>query len=132
MAFRNVVNGISVYAAAALIVACASQPASSPAPSSPAPVTAAPAPADTAANEKDTAAKLEKRFQDAARGYKVVQKDNKTLYCKREKQMGSTIPTLNCMTEAQLRNQVESMEEYRNRARNSSRCTTGVGCGAGG
>jgi hypothetical protein len=84
-----------------------------------------------AKTEKDTADALEKKFQEAARSYKVVERDGKTLYCKREKVMGSTIPTLQCLTEAQLRNQVESMEDARQRMRNSSKCTLGAGCGAG-
>ena len=33
------------------------------------------------------------------KGYKVVQRDGQTLYCKREKVIGSTIPTMQCMTE---------------------------------
>ncbi len=78
------------------------------------------------------AAALEKKFQDAARGYKIVQRDGKTLYCKRERVLGSTIPTMQCMTEAQLRNQVETMDELRGRMRNSARCTPGAGCSTGG
>jgi hypothetical protein len=128
MAIKNVFLGLSLSVCAALLAACASQPAAAPAPTPAAQATPAP---NSAVTEKDTASAMEKRFQDAARSYKVVQKDGKTLYCKREKQIGTTIPTMNCMTESQLRNQVETMEEYRNRARNSSRCTHGVGCGAG-
>jgi hypothetical protein len=43
--------------------------------------------------------------------------EGKTYYCKREKVIGSTIPTLQCITESQLRNQVETMEELRGRMR---------------
>ena len=35
---------------------------------------------------------LEKKFQDAARSYRTVQKDGKTMYCKSEKPINSTIP----------------------------------------
>jgi alpha/beta superfamily hydrolase len=136
MATQKWFSGFSFGVIALMLTACATQPAESPAQSSsnpapPAAATSSPPAPNSAAAENDTAAAMEKRFQDAARGYKVVQKDGKTLYCKREKQIGTTIPTMNCMTESQLRHQVETMEEYRNRARNSSRCTHGVGCGAG-
>jgi Skp family chaperone for outer membrane proteins len=116
----------------ALLTACASQPAAPTAPpaaSAPAPVGAA-AP-QSAATEKDTAVTLEKKFQDAAKSYRVVEKDGKTLYCKREKVIGTTIPTNVCLTESQLRNQVEAMEDQRERMRNNGRCTLGAGCGSG-
>lgn len=129
MAYRKVIVGLSLALGAALLAACASQPAAEPA-HPPAAAASNSAPSSAVA-EKDAAGAMEKRFRDAARGYKTVQKDGKTLYCKREKRIGTTIPTMNCLTEAELRTQVEMMEEYRNRARNSSRCTHGAGCGAG-
>ena len=113
---------------ATLFAGCASQPAGKP--SVEAPVSAeiqTPAPADT-----ESANLLEKKFQEAAKGYKVVEKDGRTLYCKREKVIGSTIPTLQCMTEAQLRLQVENMEDLRGRMRNSAKCTLGRSGGGGG
>jgi hypothetical protein len=128
MAYRKLIVGFSAAVGAALLTACASQPQPAPAQPVATPATAAPS---SAAAEKDTASALEKRFRDAARSYKTVQKDGKTLYCKREKRIGTTIPTMNCLTESELRTQVEMTEEYRNRARNSSRCTHGAGCGAG-
>lgn len=127
MEFRNIVIALGLAASSTLLAACASGPATPAAPAK----TAAPAPAAAATAEADTAAGLEKKFQEAARGYKVVQKDGKTLYCKREKVMGSTIPTLQCITEAQLRNQVESTDEMRQRMRNRSGCALS-GCGGGG
>ncbi len=134
--YPSVALGVCV----ALLAACASQPAAeanvtaaAPAPAVAAPAAASAAKAAPAAQtEADTADALEKKFQDAAKGYKVVQRDGQTLYCKREKLIGSTIPTLQCMTESQLRNRVENMDEYRERMRNSSKCTLGAGCGAGG
>jgi hypothetical protein len=128
-----------------LVAACASQPASQTAPSAtPAPAASAAkatasAPAAPAAAaspeakpEADAAAALEKKFQEAARSYRAVQKDGKTMYCKKERPVNSTIPRVQCITEAQLRLQVEQMEQTRDRLRNSSRCTMGAGCGAGG
>jgi hypothetical protein len=133
MASSKLVVSLSLTLGVALLTACASQPASPPAASaSTTPAAAASNAPSSAAAEKDTASAMEKRFQDAARSYKTVQRDGKTLYCKREKRIGTTIPTMNCLTEAELRTQVETMEDYRNRARNSSRCTHGAGCGAGG
>jgi hypothetical protein len=82
--------------------------------------------------EGDAATLAEKKFQEAARSYKQVQRDGQTMYCKKEKPMGSTIPRLQCISESQLRVEVEQMEETRQRMRNNSRCTTGAGCGAGG
>lgn len=131
MSSGNRIRVVVACLGVAALAGCATAPVAAPTSSSAAAPAATPPPGDSAA-EKDTAAALEKRFQDAARSYKVVQKDGKTMYCKREKLIGTTIPTLNCLTEAQLRNQVEAMDEYRNRARNTGRCTQGVGCGAGG
>jgi hypothetical protein len=102
--------------AAALLTACASQPDAPP---------AADAALPAVQTEAEAAQQLEKKFQEAARGYKVVERDGRTLYCKREKVLGSTIPTTQCMSEAQLRLQVENMEELRGRMRNSAKCTLG-------
>jgi hypothetical protein len=124
-----------------LVAACASQPASQPAPEAAPAAKAAPAasaaPPAAAASpeakpEADAAAALEKKFQEAARSYRAVQKDGKTMYCKKERPVNSTIPRVQCITESQLRLQVEQMEQTRDRMRNSSRCTMGAGCGAGG
>jgi hypothetical protein len=131
MSINKFVPSLALGICVALLSACASQPAATEAPvaKAPAPVAAAAAtPAPAAQTESDTAAALEKKFQDAARGYKVVERDGKTLYCKREKVIGSTIPTMQCLTESQLRNQVENMDEMRERMRSSSKCTLGRGC----
>jgi hypothetical protein len=139
--FRSALIATGVF----LMLACASQPASNGAAATaqPAmPVTPAAAaspvspvspvsPAAEARTEADAATQLEKKFQEAAKGYKVVQKDGKTLYCKRERVIGSTIPTLQCITEAQLRLQVEQMDDLRQRMRSSARCTLGPGCSGG-
>lgn len=109
-------------AAAALLGGCASQPTGLP-------------PAEARA-EGDAVQRLEKQFQEAAKSYKLVQKDGRTLYCKREKVIGSTIPTTQCLTEPQLRLQVENMDELRDRVRTTNRCallrTGGGGRGCGG
>ncbi len=117
----------STTLATALLAACASQPEAPPAAA-----VAQSAALPAVQTEAETAQQLEKKFQDAARGYKVVERDGRTLYCKREKVLGSTIPTMQCMTEAQLRLQVENMEELRGRMRNSAKCTMGRSGGGGG
>jgi hypothetical protein len=136
MAIKTILLSFSLGFGAALLGACASQPAQAPA-TNPAPTAPASAPApaaNSAATETEahTANAMEKRFQEAARGYKVVQKNGKTMYCKREKLIGTTIPTMNCISEAELRTQVENMEDYRQRARSSGRCVRGpAGCKGG-
>jgi hypothetical protein len=135
MPFKNSFCSLILAAAVVSVMGCAAQPSAPGAPAArPANTAAIPpvSPADEARTEADAASALEKKFQEAAKGYKVVQKDGKTMYCKREKVIGSTIPTMQCITESQLRNQVETMEELRGRMRNSGRCTLGPGCGAGG
>jgi len=81
--------------------------------------------------EQQTAAALDQKFQDAAKGYTKLMKDGVLLFCKRSKDIGSNLPTVKCITEAQLRNQVETMDDYRERRRNAAKCTHGVGCSAG-
>jgi len=132
MAFKHVLTTLTTAFCVLLLTACASQP-STPATPAPTPATApATTEAVTSANagktETDTAAALEKKFREAAKGYKVVQKNGKTLYCKREKVIGSTIPTMQCLSEAQLRLQVEQMDDLRERMRTGAKCTLSRGC----
>src|SRR4051812_22550204 len=145
MSFRKTFIASLAAAGIGFIAGCASDPATQKAPAEPA-AAAAPAAAGAPANtatpvspaaeartEADAAAQLERKFQEAAKGYKIVQRDGKTMYCKKEKVIGSTIPTLQCITEAQLRLQVEQMDDLRQRMRNNAHCTLGpTGCGAGG
>jgi len=133
MAFNKVVLSLCAGICLVVLAACASTPvtpAAAPAnTATPAttPPTSTTAPAMT---EAQTATLMEKKFQEAARGYKTVQKDGKTMYCKRERVIGTTIPTMQCMTESQLRRQVESTEELKNRMRRGGGpCVqTGGGC----
>jgi hypothetical protein len=109
-----------------LLVACASTPEQ-----------AAPAaepekkPVWSMATETETAAALDQKVQEAAQGYVKLKKDGVLLFCKKRKEIGSNIATIQCITEAQLRNQVETMEDYRQRRRDAAKCTHGVGCSAG-
>ena len=148
MALKTFTRTVLLAAGVSLLAACASQPADAPASSAPvsAPDSAPAAPATSAAPvaaaaaaespeakpEADAASLAEKKFQEAARSYRMVQKDGKTMYCKKEKPINSTIPRMQCISESELRLQVEQMDELRDRMRNSSRCVRGPGCSAGG
>jgi len=134
MAFKKSVLSLSIGLSAALLVACASQPAPEAAATPAKAVAPAAAAVDPAAKstEGDTASAMEKKFQDAARSYKTVQKDGKTMYCKRERVIGSTIPTMQCLTETQLRNQIEATEELKKRMRRGGGpCVQTGGCAGG-
>ena len=123
----------SPAAAPAVPPAVNATPAEAAKPVTPAPAaTSAPAATPEAKAESDAASNLEKKFQEAARSYRKVEKNGETMYCKKEKPINSTIPRLQCITESQLRLQVEQMDDLRDRMRNSSRCTLGPGCSAGG
>jgi hypothetical protein len=83
------------------------------------------------ATEAEVAAALDKKFEEAAKSYVKLKKDGVVVFCKRYRVIGSNISTIQCITEAQLRNQVETMDDYRERQRAGGKCTLGVGCGAG-
>jgi heme A synthase len=139
MTFKNLFVSLALGASTVIIAACATEPAASQSAAAPV-AAAAPAvaavpvatPSGAAVAESDAASAMEKKFRDAARSYKVVQRDGKTMYCKREKVIGSTIPTMQCLTEAQLRIQVENTEELKRRMnRGGGPCVqTGGGCGS--
>src|SRR5688572_3213328 len=89
MAFEKLMGTVLLAAGVSLVAACASSPADVPAPA-PAPVAAA----AEAMPEADAATLAEKRFQEAARSYRKVDKDGKTMYCKKESR--STAPFRAC------------------------------------
>lgn len=111
--------------AATLLAACASKPPES------APTAEKSKPVWSAATEAETAAALDARFQEAARSYVKLKKDGVLMFCKKQREIGSNIPTIHCLTEAQLRERVERMEEYRSRQRDIGKCPHGpLGCRA--
>jgi hypothetical protein len=114
------------FLCAALMAGCASGPEQNSAPAEP-----EKKPVWAVATEAETAAALDRKFQEAAKGYVKLKKDGVMMFCKKRREIGSNIPTIHCLTEAQLRNQVETMEEYRQRRREAAKCTQGVGCSAG-
>jgi membrane-bound lytic murein transglycosylase len=138
---------LTAFGMAALLAACASSPPpATPAAGTPATATASSAqPAKKApvgqtqhkwsmATEEEVAAELDKKFEVAAKQYTKLKRDDQIMYCKRYKDMGSMIPTLHCLTEAQLRQQVEDSDVARDRMRQTmGKCNQapGVGCSAG-
>ena len=129
-----------------ILAACASPPpAAAPAASAttasappPAAETAAPAGQTrykwSRATEADVAAQLDKKFEEAAKSFVQLKRNDQLMFCKKYKEMGSTIRTLHCITEAELRKQVEDSDELRANMRNKmGRCTGGqpVACSAG-
>jgi len=70
------------------------------------------------ATEAEVAAQLDKKFQDAAKYFVRLKRNDQLMFCKSYREMGSTIRTLHCITEAELRKQVEDSDEVRNQIRN--------------
>jgi len=97
---NRVFRSVLLAAGVVLLAACASQPAST--------LGAAAVPATAPA----TTPLLERKFQQAARNYLKFQHEGQTVYCKR----GATrsLPYTDCITESQLRLQVENFERSRN------------------
>ena len=72
------------------------------------------------------AAALDRKFEDAAKYYVQLKRNDQLMFCKKYKEMGSSIRTLHCITEAELRKQVEDSEELRSQMRNRvGKCTAG-------
>jgi hypothetical protein len=85
------------------------------------------------ASETEVAAELDRKFEAAAKQFVKLKKDDQIMYCKRFRRVGSMIPTLQCITEAQLRQQVEDSDVARDRMRQTmGKCDITSGCGAGG
>lgn len=70
---------------------------------------------------------LEKKFQRAARSYRMFQHDGETWYCKKEKPNYSNIPEMQCLSETQVRQEVENLERRRNRVQRLVVAGTGQG-----
>jgi len=143
---REPVASMGLVASMLWLSACASGPpdsaaaayaaATSPGPARQAEATQAPGakqPVWTVPTEEEVAAALEKRYFDAARDFVKLKKDGELRFCKRYREIGSSIARINCITEAELRTQVDNMTQYRDDMRNKSgKCTWGVGCSGGG
>lgn len=85
------------------------------------------------ATETEVAAALDRAVLDATKGWVKLKKDGVLMFCKRKKEIGSNIPLITCLTEAEVRLQVQNMQKYRDDLRQrSGRCTLGPGCLSGG
>jgi hypothetical protein len=85
------------------------------------------------ASEAEVAAELDRKFERAAKAFVKLKKDDQIMYCKSYKDMGSLIRTLHCITEAELRKQVEDSDQVRDQMRQKmGKCDITSGCGAGG
>jgi hypothetical protein len=84
------------------------------------------------ATEAEVAATLDKKFAEAAKQFVQLKRNDQLMFCKRYRDMGSNIPTLHCITEAELRKQVEDSDQVREQMRNRmGKCDIAAGCGAG-
>jgi hypothetical protein len=153
----NRISAWTALVAALALAACASSPtppASSTAAASPTPATSTTSPASPAepataaaekpvpagqtrykwskATEADVAAALDKKFMEASKQFVKLKRNDEVMFCKRYRDMGSNIPTLHCITEAELRRQVEDSDEIRQQMRNRmGKCDIAAGCRAG-
>lgn len=84
-------------------------------------------------SEQEVAEALDREVAKAAKSYVQLKKDGVLMFCKRYRSIGSNISTIKCITEAQLREDVENMIRYREQMMHKSgRCTLSVGCAGGG
>ena len=146
----RVVITVCLAATIAALAACASEPTGSvnaayaaatsndPAARQPAsPSTDGKKPVWSVPSEEEVAAALEKKYLDATKDFVKLKKNDELMFCKRYREIGSSIARINCITAAEVRTQVDNMEQYRNDMRNKSgKCTFGAGtstapCSAG-
>jgi len=81
--------------------------------------------------EAEVAAALEKKYLDATKDWVKLKKNDELMFCKRYREIGTSIPKINCITVSEVRVQVDNMEKYRDDIRNKSgKCTMGAGVGA--
>lgn len=136
----NVTTRVFTLAALGSLFACASPPPAATDSTANAATPAAPAAAAddkqppagqtkykwSRATEDEVAAALDKKFAEAAKYYVQLKRNDQLMFCKKYKEMGSSIRTLHCITEAELRKQVEDSEELRTQMRNRvGKCTMG-------
>jgi len=82
-------------------------------------------------SEAEVAGALEKKYLEATKDFVKLKKNDELMFCKRYREIGSSIARINCLTVAEVRVQVDQMEQYRDDMRNrSGKCTLGAGVGA--
>jgi predicted house-cleaning noncanonical NTP pyrophosphatase (MazG superfamily) len=84
----------------------------------------------TIPTEAEVAASLEKKYLEAVKDFVKLKKNDELMFCKRWREIGTSIAKINCLTAAQVRTQVDNMDQYRDDMRNrSGKCTLGAGVG---
>lgn len=134
---------LCVAACVCLLAACASGPTDSvnaayaaatskdAASPTPAPANNGKKPTWSVPTETEVAAALEKKYLEATRDFVKLKKNEELMFCKRYREIGSSIARINCLTVAEVRTQVDQMDQYRDDMRNrSGKCTLGAGVGA--
>lgn len=124
---------LTIVVCASLLGACASTPpGTNTTVTNPVPANRPPPPPGqkrykwSKATEAEVAASLEQKFQEAAKYYVKLKRDDQLMFCKRYREMGSSIRTLHCITEAELRQQVEDSDDVRDQIRNNvGKCALG-------
>jgi len=144
MNYKSVLPGIFL---ATLLCACASNaPAPTPAPQEKTAANAAPLQPASASPQlwadkqakKDEAVwsvptdaelrKLDYQYLQASADFVKLKKDDALMFCKRYRVIGSNIATIQCITEGELRTQVDNMTKYRDDMRNKvGKCVMGKG-----
>ena len=77
-------------------------------------------------SETEISAALEKKYLDATTDFVKLKKNDEIVFCKRYREIGSSIARINCLTAAEVRTQVDNMTQYRDDMRNKgSKCTRG-------
>lgn len=110
-------SGLLLAASGLMLMACAT------------PKKDEPQPKWDVATEEEVAKALDLAVARAAKNFVQLKKDGVLMFCKRYRRIGSNLPTITCLTEAQLRVEVENMQKYRDDMRSKSgRCTLGPGC----
>src|SRR5262245_24269696 len=77
-------------------------------------------------SEQEVGAALEKKYLDVTKDFVKLKKNDDIMFCKRYREIGSSIARINCLTVAEVRTQVDNMDQYRQDMRNrSGKCTLG-------
>lgn len=72
--------------------------------------------------------KVDRKYMDAAEGFVKLKKDDALMFCKRYRIIGSNIATIQCISEGELRTQVDNMTQYRDAMRGRvGKCVLGKG-----
>src|SRR5262245_28741111 len=108
-----------------LLAACASTPSTTD------PKTIEPS-ETAAAPDASSQTAADRRFAEETRGYKQVERNGKTYYCRSERASGSNLRTTTCFTETELRSRFEAAERYRQQRKASACAPADPRCGGAG